>query len=723
MDGDNQRNLLLAIALSVAILIGFNLFFEQPAPPPEATQQAGEVDTRPSASGTGAGGQPGSQALDAVGDSQAAAGLQSREQAIEAAPRVAIDTPALSGSISLLGAKLDDLVLKRYHETVDPQSPEIVLLNPAGGPNAYFAEFGWVAGADGIELPDRDSRWRADAETLSVGNPVTLSWENEAGLVFEQVYSVDDDYLFTVTQRLRNRSGEDLAVAPFGLVSRTGTPETSGFYLLHEGLIGVLDETLKEVDYDEAREDGPITYQSTGGWIGITDKYWMATLVPDQQSAVTARFVSSGGAGGLPKYQADYLYDMQTVADGGTLETTSRLFAGAKRVTLLDEYADRFGIEKFDLAVDFGWFYFLTKPIFLALHWLHSVIGNFGVAILVLTVGIKLLFFPLANKSYKSMAKMRKLQPEIVKLRERFSDDKQRLNQEVMGLYKREGANPISGCLPVLVQIPVFFALYKVLFVTLEMRHAPFFGWIQDLSAPDPTTVLNLFGLLPWARPELGALDIVNLGVWPLLMGLTMFIQQRLNPQPADPMQAKIFTFMPIIFTFLLASFPAGLVIYWTWNNLLSVIQQAVIMKRQGVPFGGKQDFLPNPKAGTRASSKTAKEGGSNGDDEPAAGSAKPAGGKKGKGKAKATAAAGAGTAEARSAGEAAGDPAGEPANDAEAVSDSGSDSGSGSGSGTGSSAGGGTAKKAAASGGGGAKPRARKGGARSRGRSRSKAK
>ncbi|MEX0758887.1 MAG: membrane protein insertase YidC, partial [Tistlia sp.] len=334
--------------------------------------------------------------------------------------------------------------------------------------------------------------------------------------------------------------GATLQVAPFGLVSRSGTPETAGFYLLHEGMVGVLDETLKEVDYDDAQDEGTVTYQSTGGWLGITDKYWMATLVPDQRRAVTGRFVHSA-ANGRDKYQSDFLYETDSLVEGGTLETTSRLYAGAKRATLLDDYAERYGIEKFDLAVDFGWFYFLTKPIFLALHWLYGVIGNFGVAILILTVGIKLLFFPLANKSYKSMARMRKLQPEIMKLRERFSDDKQRLNQEVMALYKREGANPISGCLPVIIQIPVFFALYKVLFVTIEMRHAPFFGWIQDLSAPDPTTVLNLFGLLPWDRPELGALDIVNLGVWPLLMGLTMFLQQRLNPQPADPIQAKIF--------------------------------------------------------------------------------------------------------------------------------------------------------------------------------------
>ena len=320
----------------------------------------------------------------------------------------------------------------------------------------------------------------------------------------------------------------------------------------------------------------------------------MTTLVPDQQAEVQGRFLFSQDAGGVPKYQTDFIYQPLAVPDGGSAEITTRLFLGAKQATLLDRYAEQYNIDRFDLAVDFGWFYFLTKPIFLALHWLNGVIGNFGVAILILTVGIKLVFFPLANKSYMAMAKMRKLQPQMLEMRERFGDDKQRLNQEMMALYKKEGANPLAGCLPILIQIPVFFALYKVLFVTIEMRHAPFFGWIQDLSAPDPTTVLNLFGLLPWDAPELGLLNILNLGIWPLLMGISMYIQQKLNPQPADPMQAKIFLAMPIVFTFLLSTFPAGLVIYWTWNNTLSVLQQAVIMKRAGVPFGNKgRDILP----------------------------------------------------------------------------------------------------------------------------------
>ncbi|SME92059.1 YidC/Oxa1 family membrane protein insertase [Tistlia consotensis] len=608
MDGDNQRNLLLAIALSVAILFGFQFFFASPEKQQPAQQQASEqADMQPAApaSGSTADHPASTQALDATARAGSIEKLQSREQALKAGPRIMIETPTVTGSISLVGARLDDLVLKRYHDTVDPKSPNIVLLNPSGTADSYFADFGWTAVGKSVDLPGPDTRWQADNQTLTPSTPVTLTWDNGQGLTFEQTYAVDDNYMFTVTQKVKNASGQELQLAPFGLVSRSGTPPTSGYYLLHEGLIGVMGDTLKEVAYKKLREESTISYPSTGGWIGITDKYWMATLVPDQQSAVTGRFVYSDKSG-INKYQADFLYDAKTVPAGGSLQSTSRLFAGAKRVNLLDQYRDEYGINKFDRAVDFGWFYFLTKPIFLALHWLHSVVGNFGIAIMILTLGVKLLFFPLANKSYKSMAKMRKLQPQIMQLRERFGDDKQRLNQEVMALYKKEGANPISGCLPVVVQIPVFFSLYKVLFVTIEMRHAPFFGWIHDLSAPDPTTVLNLFGALPWDRPELGALNVLNLGVWPLIMGTTMFLQQRLNPQPADPVQAKLFMFMPIMFTFLLAHFPAGLVIYWSWNNTLSMTQQAIIMKRQGVPFGGKQNMLPT-KAGTRAASKGGK--------------------------------------------------------------------------------------------------------------------
>ena len=521
--------------------------------------------------------------------------------------RLTIETPTLRGSLSLEGGRLDDLTLTQFRQTVDPESPNIDLLHPSGTQQPYYADVGWTAVDRSLALPNAETQWRATGGPMVPGQPVTLTWDNGQGLTFERQIEVDEHYLFTITQRVSNSGSEAVSLSPYGLVSRTGTPDILGFYILHEGLLGVFDGTLKEVDYDELQDDGSIEQSTTGGWIGITDKYWLVALIPDQTQTTTTRFVHDL-RNGDDKYQTDYLYESISVPAGGSAEVTSRIFAGAKQVLLLDAYRDTLGIESFDKAVDFGWFYFLTKPLFYALHYMADFAGNFGVAILLLTVAIKLVFFPLANKSYVSMAKMRKLQPEMLKLRERYAEDKQRLNQEMMALYKKEGANPMSGCLPILVQIPVFFALYKVLFVTIEMRHAPFFGWIQDLSARDPTSILNGFGLMPWDVPFLGAFDIINLGIWPLLMGISMYCQQLLNPQPPDPIQAKIFLFMPIIFTFLLATFPAGLVIYWTWNNLLSILQQAVIMKRAGVPLGrGK------PATSSSGSSSSGSSSGSSG--------------------------------------------------------------------------------------------------------------
>jgi len=583
----DQRNLLLALVLSLAILLGFQFFVLEEPPqttqaPTQTTPAPAEGVATPAPSGEiGAPTPPGMAGETAP----AAAAVVSREEILAQNPRVRIETPKLSGSISLVGGRVDDLILTRYREELAPKSPQIVLLSPSGSEKAYFADFGWTSTSSNVKLPGRDTLWRADGDKLTPDQPVTLSWENGQGLRFEQTFAVDEDYMFTVKQRIVNDGDSTVSAAPYGLISRTGTPDILGFYILHEGLLGVLDGTLKEVDYSDLKDDGAVQQKTTGGWLGITDKYWLVALIPDQSRPINSRFVYDGAAG-VDKYQADFLYDTVTIAPGATVETTSRAFAGAKVVTLLDNYRDDGNVQRFDLAVDFGWFYFLTKPLFYALHYFAQVIGNFGVAILVLTVIIKLLFFPLANKSYRAMAKMRKLQPEMVKLRERFKDDKQRLNQEMMALYRKEGANPMSGCLPIVIQIPVFFALYKVMFVTIEMRHTPFFGWIQDLSAPDPTSLINGFGLLPWAVPSLGPLEVINIGVWPLIMGLSMFLQQRLNPQPPDPIQAKIFLFMPIIFTFLLAQFPAGLVIYWTWNNILSILQQYVIMRRAGVPIG-----------------------------------------------------------------------------------------------------------------------------------------
>lgn len=586
-----QRNLILAIVVSVAILLGFELLYIGPmrdAEQAQPTQEEAADPTLPEAREPGADG-----AVPGGIPSQAAA--PDRDELVSEAPRVAIQSPKVEGSISLVGGRVDDLTLRNYRVDLADDSPNIDLLSPAGSQQAYYADFGWVGVEGDATLPGRDAVWEADGDVLAPGRDVTLSWSNDDGVTFERVYAIDEDYLFTVTQRVVNESENAMSLAPYGLISRHQTPDTMGFWILHEGPLGVFDGTLNEVSYSSLRDDGTIAESTTGGWLGITDKYWLVSLVPEQTQRVDTRFVHTT-EGGSDRYQADMLYEGVRLQPGGTTEQTSFLFAGAKEVSVLDRYRDDYGFTNFDRAVDFGWFYFLTKPLFQVLDYFAKMTGNFGVAILILVVLIKIAFFPLANKSFKSMAKMRKLQPEMLKIRERFSDDRQRMNQEMMALYKREGANPASGCLPILIQIPVFFALYKVLFVTIEMRHAPFFGWIQDLSAQDPTSVLNLFGILPWGVPELGILNVINIGILPVIMGVTMYVQFLLNPQPPDPLQARIFKMMPIIFTFLLAQFPAGLVLYWTWNNLLTIAQQYVIMRRMGMQIGGK---MPSMSAST----------------------------------------------------------------------------------------------------------------------------
>jgi YidC/Oxa1 family membrane protein insertase len=568
-----QRNLLIAIVVSVGILIGFQFVFERlhPPPVPHGGSTATAPATSPATSGTTAGA-PAANAPGAV----AARAAESRAAAVAGQPRVKIDTPRLHGSIGLVGARLDDLTLAKYHETVDPKSPEVVLLSPPGTANPYLAEFGWVAADPGsVKVPGPQSLWKASGGPLTPSSPVTLTWDNGQGLVFARTISVDPDYMFTVHDTVRNTGSTLVKLLPYGLVSRTGTPQVAGYYILFEGLIGYLDGSLQEVKYASLSPDKPDDYSSTGGWLGFTDKYWLTSLIPAQDEAIKARFTHTL-ENGVDHYQTDYLGPEITVAPDGTGATATRFFAGAKEVDLLDSYADA-GIPRFDRAIDFGWFYFLTKPIFLILQFFDHLLGNFGLAILLLTLCAKLLFFPLANKSYQAMSKMKLLQPEIQKLRERFPDDKARQQQEMMALYKRVGANPLAGCLPIVIQIPVFFSLYKVLFVTIEMRHAPFFGWIHDLSAPDPTSFANLFGLIPFTPPS-----ILMIGAWPLIMGLTMFLQQKLNPQPVDPVQARMFMLLPIVFTYMLSHFPAGLVIYWAWNNTLSIAQQWVIMHRAG---------------------------------------------------------------------------------------------------------------------------------------------
>jgi YidC/Oxa1 family membrane protein insertase len=562
---DQQRNLIIAIALSVAILLGFEYFFGQRQlhPPAPATQTA--APSVPNA------------AMPTAPGAAAPAEAKPRAAVLKESPRVAIDTPSLKGSIALVGARLDDLILPKYRETIDPDSPPIVLLSPDGTEHPYFIEYGWVTAPDsGIKAPDGTTRWTASEGALTPQHPVDLRWDNGAGLRFLRHYAVDDNYLFTVTQTVENASGQAVTLYPYALVSRTGNPVTSSTYILHEGPLGVLEGTLKEIKYSDLKPGKPEEFKSTGGWLGITDKYWLTSLIPDQQETLKARFTAVN-RDKTEVYQVDYTGAERVVPPGGSVTSTDRLFAGAKEVHLLDSYASAYNIPLFDHAIDFGWFYWITKPIFLTLDFFYQRLGNFGVAILLLTVIIKLIFFPLANKSYRAMSKMKLLQPEMEKLRQRFGDDKARLQQEMMALYKRVGANPMAGCLPIIIQIPVFFSLYKVLYVTIEMRHAPFFGWIHDLSAPDPTTFLNLFGLIPFTPPS--ALAFLHIGAWPLIMGVTMFLQQKLNPQPADPVQAKMFMILPVVFTYMLAQFPAGLVIYWAWNNLLSIAQQWLIMR------------------------------------------------------------------------------------------------------------------------------------------------
>jgi len=567
-----QRNLLIAVVLSLGILLSFQAFYDRYYPSPETVAVEGTPPATPERpEPTGAVPAP----AGTMGAPEAAApGSQDREAALAVDTRVAIQSPWLRGSVRLKGGRIDDLALTTYRETTDPTSAEIVLFQPAGTATPYYADFGWVAADGSVAVPHADTFWQADGAVLTPEKPLTLRWRNGQGLEFVRRIALDATYLFTITDSVKNVGAPPTTLYPYGLVSRSGTPETEGFFILHEGLLGVFNQTLEEIDYDDLQETPLVAQKSDGGWIGITDKYWLAALIPDQAAANAYRFTHHL-AGSLDKYQVDYRGPALALPAGGTIETVSRLFAGAKEVRLLDDYASRLNIPLFDRSVDFGWFYFLTKPIFYVLDYLYKLLGNFGLAILLLTVFIKLLFYPLANKSYRSMSKMKLLQPKVTELRERLKDDRQRMSQEMMELYKREKINPLAGCLPVLIQLPVFFALYKVLFVTIEMRHAPFYGWIKDLSAPDPTSLFNLFGLIPWTPP-----DFLQLGIWPIIMGVTMWAQFRLNPPPADPIQARLFQFMPLIFTFLLATFPAGLVIYWAWNNLLSIAQQWMILRQ-----------------------------------------------------------------------------------------------------------------------------------------------
>jgi YidC/Oxa1 family membrane protein insertase len=582
---ENNRNFFITIGLSVLILTLWQVFYMNPKIEAEREtarikQEQVEVEkaaapASPRVSGANVPAQPQGTVPGGAGG---VPGAETRDAAVASSQRVKIDTPSLSGSINLTGARIDDVRLKRYHVTVDDASPTIELLNPSGLPNGYFAEIGFVGNAETGTVPGAETVWTVEGNrTLTPATPVTLTFTNEKGLTFKRTIAVDGNYMFNVSDTVTNGGAVPVSLSNYGRVTRFDKPTTPSIYVLHEGLIGVTgEEGLQEINYKKIEKDKQVKPgKSTDGWLGITDKYWAVALVPSGKQPFQPRFAYFDD--GRTRYQSDFLTDAISVAPGQSATTETLVFAGAKEVGTIQAYETDNKIRQFDLLIDWGWFYFITKPMFWLIDTLYKFLGNFGLAILATTVIVKAIFFPLANKSYKSMANMKMVQPKMLEIREKYADDKMKQQQAMMELYKTEKINPLAGCWPVALQIPVFFSLYKVLYVTIEMRHAPFFGWIQDLAAPDPTSLFNLFGLIPITLPH-----VLMIGVWPLIMGVTMFLQMRMNPTPPDPTQQMIFTWMPVIFTFMMAGFPAGLVIYWAWNNTLSIIQQGVIMKRQG---------------------------------------------------------------------------------------------------------------------------------------------
>ena len=548
---NEQKNLLLAIVASLIILLIFQYLF-----PTERKTKEETVESE-------------NEIKEIIQEK-----ILDREEIVKNSNRIYFsDTSRIKGSISLKGARFDDVILKDYKETIRPEAKQVTLLSPNNTLNPYFVDFGWMS-QQKIDLPNKNSVWELiEGKELGPESHITIKWISPDGIEFFRKIEIDNDYLITVEQKVTNVSSKDISLTQYGRINRTGTPKTSGFYILHEGPIAVLNERLIEIDYDDIIEEGSKSVISKGGWVGITDKYWLAALIPDQRSRIEGGFKAV--LKNIERYQAQYTSNEIVLESGETASIKSNLFIGAKEVDLLDKYSNLLSIDMFDRAVDFGWFYVITKPLFLLLHKLSDLLGNVGLSILALTVLIRILLFPLANKSFKSMSKMKILTPKMTEIRERYKNDKLKMQQEIMSLYKSERVNPLSGCLPILIQIPIFFALYKVLFVTLETRHAPFYGWVKDLSAPDPTTIFNLFGLFNFMPPS-----FLMIGAWPLLMALTMYLQQKLNPAPPDPLQAKIMSFLPLMFLFLFATFPAGLVIYWTWNNVLSIGQQWIIMKK-----------------------------------------------------------------------------------------------------------------------------------------------
>ncbi len=563
MNNNNNLNLVIAIILALGIMAAWQYFYERPKLSALTNQH-----------------QTYNKQMDKVKSDSAlsvplAETFVERNAAISSnGSRITISTKRINGSISLKGLRFDDITLADYRRDIGNNSPEVELLSPSNTKTAYFVETGWHNEFAGTTLPDQNTFWKANSNLLEEGKPVNFTWTNSDNVEFIVTVKIDQNYMFSIEQKVINHSSKPIALRPYGIINRIYTTLEASNAILHEGPIGAIGNKLEDVTYEKIKDKKTQHFDTNRiNWIGITDKYWLTALIPDKLFEYNSNF-SYGIVNGQDRYQVDFLGGQQIVEPGKQLSITNLLFTGAKKVNLLDDYSKEYEITLFDRAIDFGIFYVLTKPLFHVLNFSYQFLGNFGVSILIVTVIIKLLMFGIANKSYRSMKKMKKLQPEVERIKDLYSDDKTRLHQEIMALYKREKVSPLSGCLPLLIQIPVFFSIYKVLYVTIEMRHAPFFGWIRDLSSSDPTSIFNLFGLLAWSPPS-----FLMVGVWPILMAITMYLQQRMSPEPADPVQASVMRFMPLMFLVMFSRFPAGLLIYWTWNNILSIIQQYYINK------------------------------------------------------------------------------------------------------------------------------------------------
>ena len=568
---NEQRNLYLAIGISIAIIIFFQILI-----PTQPINSPNSIDDEVI--------EPATSIENSTKDIYE---IKPRDVVISESNRVTFKTNSVQGSINLKGGFLDDLTLSKYKESLDQDSENIHLLSPNGSENPYFIETGWISSNNKIILPDQDTVWKSNSAFLSPTTPVTLEWSNEQNVLFKKTFTIDKNYMFSITQEIINNSNNNIEIYPYRVIKRINTPDTIGFFILHEGLISLIDDELLEKNYDDIFEDCTKSLKnlkksfcdknsSNGGWLGFTDKYWMSALIPEKNQSIRVEHRHSNN--GRDNYSTGYIGEKYLVNKDSNLIYQGQLFVGAKKLDILSHYDENLSIPRFTDAIDWGWFSFLTKPVSYAINWFHGYAGNFGLAIIAFTILMRLLLFPLAQASFKSMAKMKKLQPDMQRLKETYPNDRQKMQQELMALYKREGANPLAGCLPILVQIPIFFSLYKVLFVTIEMYHAPFYGWIHDLSAPDPLGLMTLFGIIKWNVPPL--LSIIDIGILPIFMGFTMWLQQKLNPAPADPTQARIFALLPFVFTFVLAGFAAGLVLYWSVNNILSIAQQWFIQRR-----------------------------------------------------------------------------------------------------------------------------------------------